>query len=181
MIRGMPGPLPRSRHGLFTVAAAASLLLCVGLAAWWVRAQFGDELWVRCVGHSMVLYGADGSAAAAAPMYFFDPAVSVTAFEGPSGLLRMLRAGRLRTTGSHIAGVEVYRDASGPQPTFRAVVFPVAYPVLLAAVLPTFWVTTRLRRRRRAAGGQCAACGYDLRATPDRCPECGAVPAKEAA
>ena len=58
------------------------------------------------------------------------------------------------------------------------VTFPLWLVVLLASVLPVVWELRYRRGRRRRARlskGLCSSCGYDLRATPQRCPECGAL------
>ena len=46
-------------------------------------------------------------------------------------------------------------------------------------VLPVVITRFRHDRATRVAAGLCSECGYDVRATPDRCPECGAPLAEE--
>jgi hypothetical protein len=56
-------------------------------------------------------------------------------------------------------------------------VFDIPHWFLLAlfAPLPAIRFYHRLRRGHIVLPGHCNKCGYDLRATPDRCPECGTV------
>jgi hypothetical protein len=58
---------------------------------------------------------------------------------------------------------------------------PHLFPLLLSVPLLLWWILERTNGRRAVRSSHCAICGYDCRATPDRCPECGAVQQKQIA
>ena len=78
------------------------------------------------------------------------------------------------------AGI-TFQDASGVTAwkvtgIYRALHIPWWSLLLLFSIVPASRWAARLRRRSKVRRGLCPECGYDIRATPDRCPECGAVP-----
>lgn len=62
----------------------------------------------------------------------------------------------------------------------QALVLPYWFLALCLTLAPALWLNGALRRRRlrhRRQTNLCQHCGYDLRASTDRCPECGtAIP-----
>jgi hypothetical protein len=86
-----------------------------------------------------------------------------------SGLLRLRPIGFLR---------DVERPVRGENQTIgRSLIFAADWMLALVFSLPPgMWIILAKQRRvrqRRASNGLCVKCGYDLRASPDRCPECG--------
>jgi hypothetical protein len=81
---------------------------------------------------------------------------------------------------SGVLGFGVWRAPPMGFTNGRCFRVPYWFLVTITAVLPGVWAVGGQQRRRRLRRGLCRCCGYDLRATPGRCPECGAVAGKEA-
>jgi hypothetical protein len=147
------------------------LLLCVATLVLWVRSySHADRVHVALASEHAAISARGrvwllrfGPARADAPP--FDPVARIDeSFAGWEPLLAdRARLGFVSSTGEDICGF------------CRIVGVPHAAVVVALAVTPGIIGFRTFRRRRRALRGCCTNCGYDVRATPERCPECGAV------
>ena len=178
---------PRTRRIvriLSNAACALSLLICVAFLMLWVRSEWCRDVFIVRTGPGRGWW-IGGTRGGAQFVRKLEVGANVTsgwdimpASYPTDGGQTVLRFGVARTR------IPVYGTAGEMGYMYDRLTVVVPYPLLVAstAVLPTVWLMRTVRRRRRASRdrGLCAVCGYDLRATRDRCPECGAVPAPSA-
>jgi hypothetical protein len=186
---------------LFNLAAAVSLILCVATVAVWVRSYWRmDELRLR-FGESPAsatytsVFSSRGVlmfwARRTPALPWFRTGQFLSGYERmatwapqTAGSLRGMDGGTLEP--SHVApGWQARTDVSAAWGTMPSVsvVMPHWIVFLVTAILPGVAIyrikrdTAKARELRRVMRGACPKCSYDLRATPQRCPECGTVPA----
>ena len=170
---------------LFTVASILSLLVCVITAATLIASAFGDfTLWTRGDGVDTpqrtvsLIYGnislrsesgLSPIPTAADPLRpNHEDGKSIGAVDAPGMHFRASVRTAMTFSSTPLPGVY------GRQITFW---ISLAWPLIASGIPPLVWLIVFLcqgtPRERRIARGECPACGYDLRATADRCPECG--------
>jgi hypothetical protein len=187
---------------LLNAATALSLALCAAVCVLWARSLFvvdsfptrtayGTIVWVMSFNHQVqLLVMRDWRAPAPAPYHgpfaqFGDWGRYGPRDPRPAGAGPAPRKWRLLM--SSISGwsgdVPAYVPAGDRRVTEHLMpgwgLTVDAWVLALATgALPAARAWPRVRRalfarRRRRTAGLCPTCGYDLRATPDRCSECG--------
>jgi hypothetical protein len=188
------------KRRLFNLVAALSLLLCVAFSILWVRSHVYTEvdsaLWGRENGRVLQVWTSAGQAEFCIYLTGPWPHPSVRQWERSGDLYlhwvpipdrtrpvffySFKSEGFPFITNASTRRLDPMNDdqiiARGPAvsiitsrvPLWILVGITAAFPAIELLLLPN-----ALRRRGRRKQGLRLTCGYDLRATVDRCPECG--------
>jgi len=188
--------MKRVRRWLFTGIAAASLLLGVSTAVVWIRSYWvkdtfawgdsgnptvgdthgpwTDGHWIVCSLGGLEIDREYFAYPLGATLHLPSRHYSMHKEGKPNGYPYLNFSGARPAWDKQMIGFE-FAYLNRTDNRIQSVTFPLAIIFVAALVLLVLWTRQEVMRRRRSRIGFCPKCGYDLRATPDRCPECGAA------
>jgi hypothetical protein len=165
---------------VFHLAVAVSLVLSMAMAVLWVRSYFVEDV-VRCEepgeGSPWVIHVVWASRGRVS---FGNDVVGVHSWDVNAGEPTTKRYWKYERMApepmrpyeeSFLGKMGLFYeqgDAHGER-----WVAPIWIFMVVTSVPLVVWLRALVRRRWASSAGICVICGYDLRATPERCPECG--------
>ena len=166
----------------FSAASAASLVLLLATVALWARSAKQTEVLGfytptgHVVGvasdHSGVLFFASNARFDADYDLSTDRmSISAVEFHQVHDWLFDKRAQKLRIAGFQVAAGAFSRTISHWK--YGAIIVPYWALLIVLIPLPARYLSRVVIRWRRRRLGRCIGCGYDLRKSTERCPECG--------
>ncbi len=179
-------PMKRLGRGI----AALSLVLCLATVALWIRSYYvSDNIW-----HSSHALHIHFTSSKGHLELSFPNVVAAQQMPPPVFLARnqieprdiVYQTSWPCDVNWHFASfffqrfqITVDSDYLGPRSVIRCcdIAVPAWFVTGAFLLFPGLGMARRLRTAAKKPGC-CANCGYDLRATPERCPECGVIPAK---
>jgi hypothetical protein len=147
------------RQWAFNALTAISCLIFTVTAVLAVRAQVVGDLWCISIGQRI---------------FVAEPVRQKVFLWSAPALTRTPRY--WHGTGSPQRKPDVF-DTYAPWSSGAIHCIRIGYWQALVActIIPTCWCIVRSRNHVARMRGHCTTCGYDLRATPRRCPECGTL------
>jgi hypothetical protein len=171
---------------LLNIITVLSLLLCVATCVLWVRSRgFYESISVEFPWHEEVFLLIGSSNGTCLMQFYLHEVVLRHGFDyervGDTTNWAEYVAKSSDKVATNRLGFVLARHADQRWGDARSwtICFPHWSLLLATSILPVIAIRRRWNRyRRHVRIGCCPTCSYDLRATPDRCPECGTVTSK---
>jgi hypothetical protein len=166
--------VPRTFRILRATLTLLSLLLCIACVVFWIRSRrVSDSLKLSPFPTKWSLSTHSGQLLLSRDRPWLEPAEVRPGIKTLSYERSFLGFGTRQSQESRTWQNQSASRSIGYTTNIKSYFVPLWFCCIVFSILPLIQYPRILRRLYRRRRGLCPDCGYDLRASPTKCPECG--------